>query len=117
MRGTSLNLQPNKESLSNRSFDEMCKMLSHSHLNLYGVECMFEVLVQNGASVIHCPVCNSDIKPQKGRPGSLQPFEEHMKRGSHRANVLSMCNREGLQGENFDDVEQREIIARRLLQA
>ena len=92
-------------------------MLSHSHLNSYGVECMFEVLVQNGASVVHCPVCNSDIKPQKGRPGSLQPFEEHMKRGSHRANVLSMCNREGLQGENFDDVELREIMARRLLQA
>ena len=101
--------------LGQAAFDEMCKMLSHSHQNLYGVECLFEVLVQNGASVIHCPVCSCDIKPQKGRPGSLQPFEEHMKRGSHRANVLSLCNREGLQGENFDNVELREIAARRLL--
>ena len=40
-----------------------------------------------------------------------------MKRGNHRANVLSMCNREGLQGENLDEVELREIMARRLLQA
>ena len=42
---------------------------------------------------------------------------EHIRRQGHRVNVMSLCSRDGLTAENFDDVELREIMAIRLLEA
>ena len=107
-----------RRKLERPKFDEICKMLSAEHEKLYGVECAFKVVDENKDIVIHCSFCGSGIKPQKGRgPGSHQPFMEHIRRQGHRVNVMSLCSRDGLTAENFDDVELKEIMAIRLLEA
>lgn len=92
--------------------------LSSQHEKIYGVSCRFQVSEKNGDISLHCPFCKTDIKPQKGkRAYTLQPYIEHMKRNSHRSNVLSVCDRNALTSEKFEDLELKEITARRFLEA
>ena len=95
-----------------------CKDLSSQHEKIYGVSCHFQVSEKNGDVLVHCPFCKTDIKPQKGkRVDTLQPYIEHMKRNSHRSNVLLVCDRNALTSEKFGDLQLKEITARRFLEA
>lgn len=98
--------------------ETVCRELSSQHEKIYGVGCHFQASEKNGDVFVHCPFCKTDIKPQKGKTVcSLQPYIEHMKRNSHRSNVLSVCNRDALTSEKFGDLQLKEITARRFLEA
>ena len=98
--------------------ETVCRELSSQHEKIYGVGCDYQASEKNGDVAVHCPFCKTDIKPQKGKTlCSLQPYIEHIKRNSHRSNVLSVCNRNALTSEKFGGLELREITARRLLEA